>query len=157
MLPLRPGSIRALAQSSIQRAVREGLNTTRTFEALRAGGLTYRRTDFLADYRAAAGRERTVDALRSVRRDYMPSESLMTQARRHQSQRYLYTVEIRVRGQEEPEYRSVASSSRLARDEVEELAVRTRRTDDTPSLRGVEDASLRYADIDRSRPLSRGA
>jgi hypothetical protein len=155
MLSLRPGSVRALAQSSLQRAVREGLNTTRTFEALRAGGLTYRRTDFLADYRAAAGRERTVDALRSVRRDRMPSESLMATARRHQSGRYLYTVEVRVRGQEEPEYRSVSSNARLARDEVEELAVRTRRTDDTPALRGVESAELRYADIDRSRPARR--
>jgi len=155
MLPIRPGSARALAQSAIQKGVREGLSAARIFDALRSGIGTYRRTDFLADVRRELGRERLVDPLRSVRRDRMPSESLMTASRRRQSNRYLYTVEVKVAGQLDPEWRSVSSPYRLSRAEAETLAVRTRRTEQTPPLRGVTSASLRYADVDAGRAIER--
>jgi hypothetical protein len=147
MLPLRPSSARALAQSTVQRAAREGLGADRTLAALRSAGAGYRRQDFLADYRAAAGRERLVDPLRSLRRDRMPTEALMTAARRHQSQRYMYTVELRVRGLDEPMYRSISTSRRLTRREAEERATDPDRGDSAPVRdRTVTSADLRYVD-----------
>lgn len=123
MLPIRPGGRRALAQPFIQRGVREGLSASRIFEQLAAGGITFRRTDFLSDVRHYAGRERLVSAVRSVRRDLSPTEALMTRrAPIKGAPKYRYTVEIRVPGRDEPDWRSVASDRRLTRAEIERMA-----------------------------------
>lgn len=71
--PLRPGSNRALAQPYVQRAVREGVSADALQAQLRAQGIGYRRQDLLSDRRYFAGAARQVDALKSVRRDFLPS------------------------------------------------------------------------------------
>lgn len=148
MLPLRPGSRRSTAQAHVERGVREGKSAGAIFRALEPAGLSYRRTDFLADVRFFAGRQRLVDPLRSVRLDRLPTEGLMSIARRHQSQRYLYTLEVRVRGVEEPIYRSISTSRRISRgDAIAEATAPSRRYGGWETRRDIEDADL-YA-IDR--------
>lgn len=147
MLPLRPGSVRAIAQSTVQRGAREGLSAARIFDALRSAGISYRRTDFLADVRFYTQRERRSDAISSVRRDRLPSEAIMSPARRHQSERYLYTVEVRTADDEEPVYRSIATSRRITRGEAEDLATEpSRRYGSWETRRDIQSATLRYVD-----------
>lgn len=148
MLPIRPGSLRALAQPFIQRAVREGLNARQTIDTLHAGGLRFRRQDMLADYRHYAQRDRLSSPLRSIRLDRLPSRSLMTEARTHQSQRYKYTLEIRLRGQAEPRFRSISTSRRLTRGDAIRTATELGRGyGDWASESDIEDADLYAVDV----------
>ncbi len=152
MLALRPGSTRALAQGFVERGVREGLSGNRIGAALKQAGLGYRRQDFLRDVAHYAGRAQNTATLRNVRFDRMPTEGIMSEARRYQSNRYLYTVEIRTRDGEESLYRQVSSSKRLTRQEaIDEATAPSRGYGGWESEDAIKSADLYAIDLDVRR------
>ncbi|GAH67403.1 unnamed protein product, partial [marine sediment metagenome] len=68
------GIVRAETIARMRIAFREGVSASRFIRDMKEVGLSYRRTDMLADYRSVAGLERVEGALRYVRKDRYPTE-----------------------------------------------------------------------------------
>jgi len=86
------GGIRGLAQAFIRSAVAKGLSSTATLKSLVDGGISYRRTNMLADYREWGQVPRKMSAIKAVRRDYLPSQSAYVETTGKQTQPYRYQI-----------------------------------------------------------------
>jgi RNA polymerase sigma-70 factor (ECF subfamily) len=97
-------------------------------------------------YRARCFLEERLGAIRA-RRDRLPSEAIMAPARRHQSERYLYTVELKFTGEAESRYRSLSSDTRITRGEAIAAGVENLPYDEVPGLEELEVADLYAIDF----------
>jgi len=61
---------------------------------MKARGLSYRRTDMLADWRSVNEVERKADAYKYVRKDRMPTAKVIAQVDWSLSREYMYKVKI---------------------------------------------------------------
>ena len=91
------GGLRGTWSAFIQSGVKRGLTSAQTLRAGRLAGLpTYRRTDYLSDYREAAQVPRRAPAIKAVRRDYLPSRSIYGKAGTNQTRSYRYQIRINI-------------------------------------------------------------
>jgi len=90
------GGIRGLAQSVIRSSASSGLSANDTLDALKAAGLGYRRTNFLADYRMYTSALVKKDRIKYVRKDYRPSAELFTETYGIQRTKYRYQIDVDV-------------------------------------------------------------
>jgi len=90
------GGIRGLSQSFLRAGVSAGLSAAATIRTLAAEGLTYRRTDMLADFREWAQVPAKADVIKNVRKDYRPSRDLYinTTGKQLRAFRYQVTVDV---------------------------------------------------------------
>ena len=78
-------------------AFRRGQSASSFISDMRVEGLTYRRTDMLADWRSVNELERKEGAMRFVRKDYYPTEKTTAQVEWQLSQEYMYKVKVKSR------------------------------------------------------------
>ena len=91
------GAKRASAQLLIRSAAKQNLSAAETIRRLKDKGLSYRRTDMLADFRSAGNVESKTGLLRYVRKDYVPSGRVLAEVSWKLSREYMYKVQMEVR------------------------------------------------------------
>lgn len=84
------GLRRAIAIKMIPKAFKSGLSASSFINQLRGKGLTYRRTDMLADWRTVNQIEAKKDAIRFVRKDRKPSARFMADVEWAYDKEYIY-------------------------------------------------------------------
>lgn len=88
------GIVRAEVIARMRGAFREGLAASRFIADMKAVGLSYRRTDMLADWRSVNEVERKEGALRFVRKDRYPTTATMAAVTWETSKEYMYKVKV---------------------------------------------------------------
>lgn len=88
------GIVRAETIARMRGAFREGLSATRFIADMRAVGLSYRRTDMLADWRSVNELERKEGVLRFVRKDRYPTGTAMAAVTWETSKEYIYKIKV---------------------------------------------------------------
>lgn len=68
---------RAGIEGLIKKALKEGLSASEFISRMRDKGLSYRRTDMLADWRTVGNIAKVEGAIRFVRKDYLPSANVI--------------------------------------------------------------------------------
>ena len=121
-------STRALARQFIPEMIKRGLTTGGGFKELGLGGITYRRTDFLSDWRSFAGVAMKRDPLRAIPRKYRPTEATIQRVEYKQTRKFYYNYKIEgydLITQEQTEtFITVASDDILTMEEAEAEAER---------------------------------
>lgn len=92
-MPIKRANVIALMRGAFRRGQSAGSFIT----DMRARGLTYRRTDMLADWRSVNELERKEGAMRFVRKDYYPTKASMAEVEWKLSQEYMYKVKVESR------------------------------------------------------------
>lgn len=88
------GIVRAETIARMRGAFREGLSASRFISDMKAIGLSYRRTDMLADWRSINELERKEGVLRYVRKDRYPTEKTIAAVTWATSKEYMYKVRV---------------------------------------------------------------
>ncbi|GAI69066.1 unnamed protein product, partial [marine sediment metagenome] len=78
-------------------AFRRGQSAGSFIRGMREKGLTYRRTDMLADWRSVNELERKSEAFSSVRKDYYPTKVHIAEVEWRLSKEYMYKVKVESR------------------------------------------------------------
>jgi len=121
-------SMRGLARRFIPEMLRLGMSTNAGLNLLRSEGMGYRRTDFLSDWREAAGTERKRDPLRSIPKKYRPTEATIQRTDFEQVKKFNYNYKITgydpILEKDIEDFITVASDDILTMEEAEEEAQR---------------------------------
>lgn len=88
----KPQSTRHIVIALMRGAFRKGQSASSFIQVMTARGLSYRRTNMLADWRSVNETERKAGELRFVRKDYYPSERTLAAVEWDLSQEYMYKV-----------------------------------------------------------------
>ena len=86
--------IRAEVIARMRGAFREGLSASRFMRDMKSAGLSYRRTDMLADWRSVNEVEKKEGLLRYVRKDRYPTGVSMASVTWETSKEYMYKVKV---------------------------------------------------------------
>lgn len=78
-------------------AFRSGRSASSFITEMKTVGLSYRRTEMLADWRGVNELESKAGLLKNVRRDYYPSTKVMAELPWDMSQEYMYVLNIKTR------------------------------------------------------------
>ena len=89
------GIVRAEVIARMRGAFAEGLSASRFIRDMREAGLSYRRTDMLADYRSVGQIEQKKDLLRYVRKDRYPTEAVIATTTWAISKEFMYVVRVK--------------------------------------------------------------
>lgn len=121
-------AMRGLARRFIPEMLQMGMTTTAGLNLLRSEGMGYRRTDFLSDWREAAGTERKRDPLRAIPKSYRPTESTIQRTDYEQVHKFNYDYKIEgydiITGEDTETFITVASDDILTMAEAEAEAER---------------------------------
>ena len=88
------GIVRAETIARMRGAFREGLAASRFIADMKAKGLSYRRTDMLADWRSVNEVEKKEGLLRFIRKDRYPTEKSIASVTWETSKEYMYKVKV---------------------------------------------------------------
>lgn len=88
------GIVRAETIARARKSIREGISAGRWISDMKERGLSYRRTDMLADYRNVLHLERKEGALSFVRKDRYPTEKAMASVTWKISKEFMYVVKV---------------------------------------------------------------
>ncbi len=88
---------RAVVIARMRSAFREGTSASRFLQQMRVEGLTYRRTDMLSDWRTVNEIERKEGTLRYVRKDRMPSQTVVATVDWEMSKEFMYKIRTQSR------------------------------------------------------------
>lgn len=88
------GIVRAEVIARMRKAHKEGLSASKFISQMREAGLSYRRTDMLADWRSEANIKAKEDLLRYVRKDRYPTEKSIAAVTYEFSKEYMYKVKV---------------------------------------------------------------
>ena len=88
---------RATVIGFMRGAFRRGQSVSSFIADMRVKGLTYRRTDMLADWRSVNELERKEGVFRFVRKDYYPTKTVIAEVEWKLSQEYMYKVKVESR------------------------------------------------------------
>lgn len=97
MADLTRGQIRSEVILRAKKAFQEGVSASRFILDMRGRGLSYRRTDMLADWRSVNELERKADAFKYVRKDYYPTEKSMAQVEWMMAHEFMYKLKVQAR------------------------------------------------------------
>jgi len=126
MAELSRGQKRAEVILRAKQAFQQGMSASSFISEMKEQGLSYRRTDMLADFRSVNELERKADAFRFVRKDYYPTERSMAQVEWSLEKEFMY--KLKVQSQTEPggeiteRFVNITSDSPLTPQQVEEQA-----------------------------------
>jgi len=88
------GIVRAETIQRMGKAIKAGLSASKFIKDMQAIGLSYRRTDMLADYRSVGEIEKKEGVLRYVRKDRYPTTATMASVTWETSQEFMYKVKV---------------------------------------------------------------
>lgn len=88
------GIIRAEVIAKMKGAFRGGLSASRFISDMRAAGLSYRRSDMLADWRSVNEVEKKEGVVRYVRKDRYPTEKSIAAVTWETSKEYMYKIKV---------------------------------------------------------------
>lgn len=88
---------RATVIAKMRGAFKAGVSASRFLADMKAAGLSYRRTDMLADWRNVNKLARVEGALQFVRRGYYPTASVIADVSWKISREYMYVVKVQTR------------------------------------------------------------
>lgn len=88
------GIIRAEVIARMRGAISEGLSASRFIRDMKEVGLSYRRTNMLADWRRETGAKEKAGLLRYVRRDRYPTTKVMAGLAPEASREFLYKIKV---------------------------------------------------------------
>lgn len=91
------GIARAEFIARARKAFREGVSQTRFIADMKAAGLSYRKTDMIADFHTVSGIEKVEGLLRFVRKDYYPSKKVIAAVTWATSKEFMYKVKVQSR------------------------------------------------------------
>ncbi len=94
MAELTRGQKRSAVILRAKIAFNQGVSASKFLNDMKARGLSYRRTDMLADFRSVNELERKADAFKYVRKDRMPTAKVIAQVDWGLSSEYMYKVKI---------------------------------------------------------------
>ena len=86
------GIVRAETIARMRKAFAEGLSASRFITEMRAIGLSYRRTEMLADWREVGEIKKKEGLARFVRKGYVPAENTATLKTWAMSREYMYKL-----------------------------------------------------------------
>lgn len=140
-------NIRAQAFKFIQKGVELGLNATEIISSLSDVGLTYRRTDMLADIRSFAGLPEKLNVFQNIREDLFPSFSSLQLGGNFMSKLYRYDVELQVQDAGSDEsftvFRQVSSDTPLTRQQAADAVAEKEQASQNYDKREVLGATTR--------------
>ena len=88
------GIVRAETVARMRGAFRKGLSASRFIADMKAAGLSYRRTDMLADWRSINEVESKEGLARYIRKDRYPTTKTMAAVTWQTSKEYMYKVKV---------------------------------------------------------------
>ena len=88
------GIIRAETIARMRVAFKTGVSASRFITDMKAAGLSYRRTDMLADWRSVNELERKEGAIRYVRKDRYPTVKTIAAVEWALSKEYMYKIKV---------------------------------------------------------------
>jgi len=88
------GIIRAEVIARMRGGFREGLSASRFIRDMKAIGLSYRRSDMLADWRSVNEVDKKEGTVRFIRKDRYPTETTMAAVTWETSKEYMYKVKV---------------------------------------------------------------
>lgn len=91
------GIARAAVIPRMKSAIKSGLSASAFIKKMSEAGLSYRRTDMLADWRSVGNIEKKTGLLRYVRKDRVPSPGLYAGVTWKLSREFLYKLKVRSR------------------------------------------------------------
>ena len=91
------GQKRAEAIQRMAGAFAAGKSASAFIKEAAARGISYRRTEMLADWRSVGNIEKKTGLLRYVRKDYLPSPGLYAEVDWRLSREYLYKIKVHTR------------------------------------------------------------
>lgn len=91
------GLIRAATIGKLPTVIKSGISATAYYNKMRSIGRFYRKTTFLADWRAAAGIEKALDVIKYVRKGYVPTGLIAEAEAWKLSKEYMYKMQVEVR------------------------------------------------------------
>ena len=119
-------SRRSIGRSMIPKLQAKGFSTPKALSWLKEHKGSYRKTDFLSDWRQYLGIARKKDALKHVRKDYLPTSRVMEKTYDIMSAKYKATYKVFATnietGQEQNYHISIVSDKRLKMSYWDELA-----------------------------------
>ncbi len=92
-----PGSIRSEVILRMKGALSAGKSASSFLNDMKAAGLGYRRTTFLADWRSVGNIEAKTGLVRYVRKDRVPSPRLYAEVTWNLSREFMYKVKVQTR------------------------------------------------------------
>lgn len=117
------GIVRAEVIGRMKGAIARGLSASRFIRDMKAKGLSYRRTDMLADWRGIGKFEKKKGLARFVRKGYIPSKYMAHISIWEMSAEYMYRVQYTrtmYPGQPvKPQFTNVMSDKPLTVEEIE--------------------------------------
>lgn len=120
------GLVRAQVIQLMSGAYRRGQSASSFISDMRERGLSYRRTDMLADWRSVNELEAKKELLRYVRKNYYPTERSIAQVDFKLSSEYMYKVRVQSRiAPDEPlkeRFVNIMSDVPITPAQVEQLA-----------------------------------
>ena len=118
------GVVRAEVVQRMRSAIKAGLSASKFISKMREAGLSYRRTDMLADWRDAGSIQKKEGLARYVRKGYVPSDRIAEIRAWSMSKEYMYKVrsESILRAGEKPVTRfvNIMSDRPMTIEEIEE-------------------------------------
>lgn len=88
------GVVRSEVIARMRKGFRAGLSASKFIDKMRTAGLSYRRTDMLADWRSINQLERKEGAARYIRKDRYPTEKTIAAVEWALSKEYMYKVKV---------------------------------------------------------------
>lgn len=88
------GIIRAETIARMRGAIRKGISASSFISQMREVGLSYRRTDMLADWRSVGQIEKKKELLKYVRKDRYPTEKVLAAVTWEISKEFMYKVKV---------------------------------------------------------------
>ncbi|MBA7691619.1 hypothetical protein ES703_100169 [subsurface metagenome] len=89
------GIVRAEAIARARKFIREGVSASKWITQMKARGISYRRTDMLADYRSEFNIKQKKDLMRYVRKDRYPTEKSIAAVTYEMSKEFMYSVQVK--------------------------------------------------------------
>ena len=97
MAKVTSGQKRAEVNLRAKAAFQQGQSASSFLADMKRRGLSYRRTDMLADFRSVNEIERKADAFKYVRKDYYPTVKSIAQVDWDMSHEFLYKLKVQSR------------------------------------------------------------
>jgi len=146
------GVIRSEVVQRMRQAFAEGLSASRFIRDMRDIGLSYRRTDMLADWRDVGSITKKEGLARFIRKGYVPAANTAELRTWAMSREFMYKVQYRrtmYPGEVvEPQFVNLMSDVPLTVEEIEQQAWQ-RSFEQSPPVSGEEREFMLYSAIQR--------